>query len=120
MLDSTNPGGFSAGSIDATQFAWLEEALKARSARHIDREGKTVASNVQDRLIVVASHHSSAAMNNPFSSPDQGERVRGPQLEELLHRFPNVVLQVMPKIRPVFDPLTSPPSSVDVSGALVL
>jgi len=94
VLDSTNPGGFSAGSIDATQFAWLEEQLKARNARHIDRDGKAVATDVQDRVIVIASHHSSAAMNNPFSAPDQGERIRGPQLEELLHRFPNVVLHV--------------------------
>jgi hypothetical protein len=34
-------------------------------------------------------------MNNPFSGPKpQAERFRGPQVEELLHRFPNVVLHI--------------------------
>ena len=95
VLDSTNPGGFSAGSIDAVQFAWLEEWLKALSRRYIDREGRPVTTEGQDRLIVVASHHTSATMNNPFPDPaTQAERLRGPQLEELLHRFPNVVLHV--------------------------
>jgi metallophosphoesterase (TIGR03767 family) len=95
VLDSTNPGGFSAGSIDATQFAWLEAQLKAYSHLYFDREGRVVTSEAEDRLIVVASHHTGAAMNNPFPDPaTQGERFRGPQLEELLHRFPNVVLHV--------------------------
>jgi metallophosphoesterase (TIGR03767 family) len=95
VLDSTNPGGFSAGSIDAAQFAWLESQLQALSRNYIDRGGREVANEVEDRLIIVASHHASAAMNNPFPDPEtQGERFRGPQLEELLHRFPNVVLHV--------------------------
>jgi metallophosphoesterase (TIGR03767 family) len=95
VLDSTNPGGFSAGSIDATQFAWLEEQLKARSRQYVDREGRVVTSEAHDRLIIIASHHTSAAMNNPFPDPvTQTERFRGPQLRELLHRFPNVVLHV--------------------------
>lgn len=95
VLDSTNPGGFAAGSIDAVQFAWLEEWLKSLSRRYLDREGRAVTTQAQDRLIVVASHHTSAAMNNPFPDPaTQAERLRGPQLEELLHRFPNVVLHV--------------------------
>ena len=95
VLDSTNSGGFSAGSIDATQFAWLEEQLKAHSRQYFDRDGRGMTSGAEDRLIVVASHHPSAAMNNPFPDPvTQVERFRGPQLEELLHRFPNVVLHV--------------------------
>jgi hypothetical protein len=95
VLDSTNPGGFSAGSIDAAQFAWLEGKLQALSRRYTDREGSVVTTEAADRLIILASHHTSAAMNNPFPDPEtQGERFRGPQLEELLHRFPNVVLHV--------------------------
>lgn len=95
VLDSTNPGGFSAGSIDAAQFAWLEGKLQALSSQYTDREGRLVTTEAADRLIIVASHHTSAAMNNPFPDPEtQGERFRGPQLEELLHRFPNVVLHV--------------------------
>jgi metallophosphoesterase (TIGR03767 family) len=95
VLDSTNPGGFSAGSIDAEQFAWLEIQLQAYSHRYTDKDGRLVTAEAPDRLIIVASHHTSAAMNNPFPDPEtQGERFRGPQLEELLHRFPNVVLHV--------------------------
>jgi metallophosphoesterase (TIGR03767 family) len=95
VVDSTNPGGFSAGSIDATQFAWLEHQLKMRSRQYFDREGRAVTQEAPDRLIILASHHSIAAMNNPFPDPvTQTERFRGPQLEELLHRFPNVLLHV--------------------------
>jgi metallophosphoesterase (TIGR03767 family) len=95
VLDSTNPGGFSAGSIDAAQFAWLEGKLQAYSRRYVDRDGKEIVTGATDRLIIIASHHTSAAMNNPFPDPEtQIERFRGPQLEELLHRFPNVVLHV--------------------------
>ena len=95
MLDTANPGGFAAGSIDADQFAWLEEQLKARSRRYIDRAGKAVTSSVREQLIVIASHHTCAAMNNPFPGlKPQTERFRGPQVEALLHRFPNVVLHV--------------------------
>lgn len=95
VLDTTNPGGFSAGSIDATQFAWLEEQLKAHSRQYFERDGRVVSSEAQDRLIIVASHHTVAAMNNPFPDPvTLVEKFRGPQLEELLHRFPNVVLHV--------------------------
>jgi len=95
VLDSANPGGFAAGSLDADQFGWLEEQLKARSRRYIDSNGRAVTSSAHDQLIVVASHHTCAAMNNPFPGlKPQTERFRGPQVEELLHRFPNVVLHV--------------------------
>jgi hypothetical protein len=95
VLDSTNPGGFSAGSIDAAQFVWLEERLKAFSREYVDQEGRVVKTDAQDRLIIVASHHTSATMNNPFPDPaTQAERLRGPQFEALLHRFPNVVLHI--------------------------
>ena len=95
VLDTANPGGFAAGSLDADQFAWLEEQLKARSRSYIDRNGRAVTSSKRDQLIVVASHHTCAAMNNPFPGlKPQSERFRGPQVEELLHRFPNVVLHV--------------------------
>ena len=95
VLDTVNPGGFSAGSIDATQFAWLEEQLAARSSAYLDAQGRQVTTESADRLIVVASHHALDLLNNPFPGPEgDEERVRGPQLEALLHRFPNVVLHV--------------------------
>jgi metallophosphoesterase (TIGR03767 family) len=95
VLDTVNPGGFSAGSIDATQFVWLEEQLKARSSHYVAADGSTAASEAADRLIVVVSHHAGAALNNPFPDPQTNEdRFRGPQLEALLHRFPNVILHI--------------------------
>lgn len=95
VLDTVNPGGYSAGSMDIAQFTWLEQQLAARSSAYFDAAGKPVAAPNEDRLLVIVSHHASSTMNNPFPDPaTQEERVRGPQLEALLHRFPNVVLHV--------------------------
>lgn len=95
VLDTVNPGGFSAGSMDVEQYLWLEQQLIARSGKYFDAAGRPVTTGNADRLIVIASHHTPAAMNNPFpDSAASADRVRGPQLEELLHRFPNVVLHV--------------------------
>lgn len=96
VLDSTNPGGFSAGSIDAGQIAWLEDKLVARSSRYTDRQGHAVTSAaIRDRLLVIVSHHPSDMMNNPFPDPaTRAERFRGPQFEQMLHRFPNVILHI--------------------------
>lgn len=94
VLDSVNPGGFAAGSIGAAQFAWLEQQLLARSSRYYNTAGQAVSAQNEDRLVVIVSHHPVDAMNNPFPDETQQERFRGPQLEDLLHRFPNVVLHV--------------------------
>ncbi len=95
VLDTVNPGGFSAGSMDIAQFIWLEQQLAARSSAYFDAVGKPATTENADRLLVIASHHASDTMNNPFPDPaTQEDRVRGPQLEAMLHRFPNVVLHV--------------------------
>ena len=88
-----------------------------QQAAYID--GKVASSRpTRDRLIIVASHHPSAEMNNPFPDPDTaGERFRGPQLEELLHRFPNVVLHIAghstraPRCRRSRVPSAPPPAT---------
>jgi len=95
VLDTVNPGGFSAGSMDLDQYLWLEQQLIAHSSSYFDASGRRVTSGNPDRLIVIASHHTVAAMNNPFPGQDGDvNRVRGPQLEEMLHRFANVVLHI--------------------------
>jgi len=94
VLDTVNPAGFAAGSIDAAQLAWLEGEMSARSRRAFDAKGKLVEADVEDRLIVVVSHHPLERLNNPLPDPSGDERVQRPALEELLHRFPNVIAHV--------------------------
>ncbi len=94
VIDTVNPGGFSAGSMDAVQFAWLEDQLKRRSSTYFEKGAGRVTTGKPDSLIVIASHHGTEAMTNPFPGADGSLRVRGVDLEALLHRFPNVVLHV--------------------------
>jgi hypothetical protein len=95
VLNTVNPTGFAGGSIDEPQFLWLEEQLAANSSIYYDATGQRVSSNATDRLAIVASHHAGDALNNPFPGPDPNvRRYQGPDLEALLHRFPNVVLHI--------------------------
>ena len=95
VLDTVNPAGFAGGSIDETQFAWLEARLIEQSSNYFDAQGQQIGTANPDRLVVVASHHPSDALNNPFPGPNaQERRYQGPELEGLLHRFPNVVLHI--------------------------
>ncbi|MDO8614954.1 MAG: TIGR03767 family metallophosphoesterase [Dehalococcoidia bacterium] len=94
VLDTVNYGGFAAGSMDAAQFAWLEEQLKAASSSYFGKGAGRVSTGNQDRLIVIVSHHGADAMTNPFPGPAGEQRLRGTDLEALLHRFPNVMLHV--------------------------
>ena len=95
VLNTVNPGGYASGSIGSAQFVWLEEQLIARSSRYTDAAGLAVTTANADRLIVVVTHHPSDLMDNPFPGVDADEtRFRGPDFENLLHRFPNVVLHI--------------------------
>jgi metallophosphoesterase (TIGR03767 family) len=94
VLDTVNEGGFATGSMGAKQFEWLEKKLIESSSSYLDEEGNRVETENPDRLVVIVSHHAPSAMTNPFPGVDEEERYRGPQLEELLHRFPNVILHV--------------------------
>jgi metallophosphoesterase (TIGR03767 family) len=94
-LDTVNPAGFAGGSIDETQFKWLEQQLIAQSSLYYDAQGQQVTTQNADRLIVIASHHPGDSLNNPFPGPNaQERRYQGPELETLLHRFPNVALHI--------------------------
>jgi len=95
VLDTVNPAGFAGGSIDETQFIWLQDRLIDQSSFYFDVQGQQVNTGNPDRLVVIASHHPSDALNNPFPGPNaQERRYQGPELEALLHRFPNVVLYI--------------------------
>jgi metallophosphoesterase (TIGR03767 family) len=94
-LDTVNPAGFAGGSIDETQFKWLEQQLIAQSSLYYDAQGQQVTTQNADRLVVIASHHPGDSLNNPFPGPNaQERRYQGPELETLLHRFPNVALHI--------------------------
>jgi len=90
VLDTVNPFGGAEGSIDATQLAWLEEQLQRSSRHHLDATGEVVRGRGPDRLVVIFSHHTIGTMTN-----DAGvRRVLGPEVRDLLLRYPNVVLWV--------------------------
>jgi metallophosphoesterase (TIGR03767 family) len=95
-LDTTSPQ-LSEGSIGQAQLGWLEEQLVAVSSRHFDAGGNEVRTGNEDQLVVVFSHHRADSME-PVQGPDeQGDverRFGGEEVEELLHRFPNVVAWV--------------------------
>ena len=94
VLDTVNPAGFAAGSIDDRQFKWLEKQLRSRSSSYYDADGELVEGDREDRLIVIVSHHPLDRLNNPLPGPSSKARVQGPELEELLHRFPNVIAHI--------------------------
>ncbi|NVI88399.1 TIGR03767 family metallophosphoesterase [Actinomadura sp. BRA 177] len=90
VLDTVNPNGYSEGSLDKKQFAWLEAQLKAGSSRYFAPDGSVVKHAVKDRLFVLFSHHPIASLENPLG----GDRVLGDEVQALLLRYPNVILWV--------------------------
>jgi hypothetical protein len=95
VLDTVNGAGFAGGSIDETQFIWLQNRLIERTSTYFDANNQQVATASADKLVVVVSHHPTDAINNPFPGPNaQERRYQGPELEALLHRFPNVALHL--------------------------
>ena len=77
VLDTVNPNGESNGSLDLTQFRWLEETLAAST----------------DRLVVVCSHHTSDSMSNELilTGGDPDRRVLGAAVVLLLSQHPQVI-----------------------------
>lgn len=90
VLDTVNPNGYSEGSLDKKQFAWLEAQLKAGSSRYHAADGTVVKHSVKDRLFVLFSHHPIGSLENPLG----GDRVLGDEVRALLLRYPNVILWV--------------------------
>jgi metallophosphoesterase (TIGR03767 family) len=89
-LDTCDTYGYSEGSIDQKQLAWLTNELKANSSRYLDATGNWVTGNGPDKLIVIFSHHTVETMTNPIGI----NRVTGDTVAALLLQFPNVVLWV--------------------------
>lgn len=77
VMDTVNPHGGWQGSLDETQFAWLEAQL----------------TQAHDRIVVLFSHHPLETMVNN-RCPDGARRILGPELQDLLLRHPCVTLWV--------------------------
>jgi metallophosphoesterase (TIGR03767 family) len=80
VLDTVNPNGEANGSLDATQFAWLQEQLAAAAGR----------------LVVIVSHHTADSMDNPLvgTGGDPEPRVLGDEVVAELLEHGNVVAWV--------------------------
>lgn len=93
VLDTVNGYGGPNGSLDMTQFGWLERELLAGHRRYLDPDGAVAESAGTDRLFVLFSHHTVGTMDN-WLAPPGSRRVLGHTVRDLLLRFPNVVLWV--------------------------
>jgi 3',5'-cyclic AMP phosphodiesterase CpdA len=104
-LDTTPAEGLERGSIDPAQFEWLERTIRQHSGRYFDGDGNE-QTNLEgdDKLIVIYSHHPTRSLTNtgPYSSAeergapesefDDNDSLTGDDLEEMLLRYPNVIL----------------------------
>jgi len=89
-LDTVDPYGYSEGSIDSAQLAWLTAELNANSSRHLDANGAWVNGTGIDKLMMIFSHHTVASMSNSIGV----DRHLGTEVEALLLQYPNVVAWV--------------------------
>ncbi len=70
VMDTVNPNGYASGSLDAAQFAWLQETVATAFGK----------------AVLVFSHHTSQSMDNPFvaTGGDPGPRVLGEEVTAYL------------------------------------
>lgn len=80
VLDTVNPNGYSDGSLDDTQFAWLKQVVDATT----------------DKAVVLFSHHTSDTMGNSLQAlgGDVRTRVLGPAVVSYLLGKPQVIAWV--------------------------
>ncbi|GAA1737040.1 TIGR03767 family metallophosphoesterase [Aeromicrobium alkaliterrae] len=80
VMDTVNPNGYSDGSLDDTQFAWLKQVVDATT----------------DKAVVLFSHHTSDTMGNSLQGlgGDVRTRVLGPALVSYLLSKPQVIAWV--------------------------
>ena len=97
MLDTTNALGGANGVVFDDQWQWLIQVLKAGSSRYLsdDPHHPTIVEHpgAQDVLFVIHCHHTISTMDNGIFPPDT-TFYDGHALENLLLRFPNVILMV--------------------------
>jgi metallophosphoesterase (TIGR03767 family) len=106
VLDTVNSAGGPNGSIDPVQRHWLEMQLQAASSQWISPSGAVVRRPGLDKYIAIFSHHTIGTMDNV---PAGSDRIGGPEVRDLLLRYPNVIVwvnghthrnEVLPHARP--------------------
>ena len=91
-LDTCNHVVGDAGCLGPAQTAWLESELIRLHSRYRDAAGRWVDGDGSDRLVILASHHSTWTIDNPHDDEfDPGPRTHGDDLIALIERFPNVI-----------------------------
>lgn len=95
-LDTCNVSSGANGCVPEAEWSWLEAELQAASTRYFDETGARVTRDGTDKLVVVASHHTSWTMDNTAQAAfAQPQRLRtGDELVEMLLRFPNVIVWI--------------------------
>lgn len=92
VLDTVVSAGGPDGSLDPDQFTWLESQLQAASSRWLSPTGEIVSRPGRaNKYVVIFSHHTVGTMLNV---PAGSGRISGPEVADLLLRYPNVILWV--------------------------
>ncbi|MFC3299508.1 hypothetical protein FJV46_14120 [Arthrobacter agilis] len=93
MLNTASPDGGTRGVLDRKQASWLVEQLTAASSSYRDDDGETVTADVEDRLVVLVSHHPLRSFEDDATTADDGgESLARDEVLSILSRFPNLVL----------------------------
>jgi metallophosphoesterase (TIGR03767 family) len=110
-LDTACPAGGAEGCITRTQLEWLERRLEEVHSTFRSRDGTSVATRHQDRLVVILSHHGLDTLTNRRAHFDEadGSHADPARLLEMLLRFDHVVLWLnghihANRVRPRPDP----------------
>lgn len=96
VLDTSPAEGLEAGNLDPDQFDWLERELVSASESYYNAAGVLTANPTgTNKKIVVYGHHTIGSMDNTGFPPGTALGVKtGDDVEALLLRFPNVILQM--------------------------
>ncbi|MHA7180889.1 metallophosphoesterase family protein [Arthrobacter sp. MDB2-24] len=93
MLNTASPDGGGRAVLDRQQASWLIEQLHTVSSAYLDDEGEVVRADVEDKLVVLFSHHPLRSFDDDASSKeDGGESIARDDVLGIFKRFPNLVL----------------------------
>ena len=92
VLDTSHLKGAASGVLEKQQAKWLEERLIEVHSSYLGRDGSMKKTDNKDRYVILCSHHPLEAMDNSFAPLDG--YLRGPEVQEILGRFPNLICWV--------------------------